>query len=146
MTQDNSNCYQSITVPKNSSISLFFQKFAAYQTTGCEQVGIEIRENGPKGTVLHKACGYYIPNPVFSSTNKVWIYSWNKNKYTAFYDLVYTSSDQGRGCGGFMFNYKGTFTSPLYPMGYKNTTACVWDIRVPIGRKLAFKFSGTYTN
>lgn len=146
MSQENTECYRFITVSENSSIFLYFQEFSVSSSTACENAGLEVRENGPKGILLQKTCGYYSPNPIFSSTNQLWLYSWNKLDFAATYDLIYTSSDQGRGCGGFIYNYKGTFSSPLYPIGYKNTTVCMWDIRVPIGRKIAFQFKGTYCN
>lgn len=47
----------------------------------------------------------------------------------------------GRGCGGTIFNYGGTFTSPLYPDIYRNNTVCVWDVSVPRGFKIFLKFT-----
>ena len=118
-----------------------------YHLNDCEKVGIEIRDGGNQSaTLLQKVCGYALPNPIFSTTNKLWLHSWNQmgDRWPASYDFVYTSSDQGKGCGGTLYNYKGSFTSPLYPLGYKNSTPCEWNIRVPVGMRVAIKFSGNY--
>jgi hypothetical protein len=48
----------------------------------------------------------------------------------------------GRGCGGKLFNYGGVFTSPLYPMNYRNNSQCRWDVSVPIGTIPLLKFTG----
>jgi cubilin len=137
------NCYQTIIVPENYTISLFFNNFVLYQSSGCDQVGVEIRDGADhSANLLQKSCGYAIPNPVFSTKNKLWIHSWNKMGFKSHFDVVYTSSDKGRGCGGTLYNYKGTFSSPSYPLGFKGSTPCVWDVRVPIGMRVAIKFSG----
>ena len=48
----------------------------------------------------------------------------------------------GRGCGGKLFNYGGVFTSPLYPVNYRNNSQCRWDVSVPIGTIPLLKFTG----
>ena len=119
-----------------------------YRWHDCQKAGLEIRDGGHKSaTLLQKICGGALPNPVFSTTSQLWVYSWNKMStgWLPSYDFIYTSSDQGRGCGGTLYNYKGSFTSPFYPLDYKNSTPCEWDIRVPIGMKVGIKFSGNYT-
>jgi cubilin len=144
----NKNCYQTIIVPENYTILLlllFFNNFMGYQSSGCDQIGVEIRDGADhSANLLQKSCGYAIPNPVFSTKNKLWIHSWNKMGIGLpwHFDVVYTSSDKGRGCGGTLYNYKGTFSSPSHPVGYKGSTPCVWDVRVPIGMRVAIKFSG----
>lgn len=46
----------------------------------------------------------------------------------------------GRGCGGRLFNYAGSFTSPMYPNEYRQNTECTWDISVPRGLKVVVEF------
>lgn len=55
-------------------------------------------------------------------------------------DITYTSSTKPQGCGGIFFNYRGVFTSPLYPNSYRNDSECIYDIRVPLGLQVAMKF------
>lgn len=47
----------------------------------------------------------------------------------------------GRGCGGKIFNYAGSFTSPMYPNEYRNNTICTWDVNVPRGLKVVLTFA-----
>lgn len=56
-------------------------------------------------------------------------------------DVTYTSSKKPQGCGGIFYNYRGVFTSPLYPNNYRNDSICDYDVRVPLGLQVALKFS-----
>lgn len=47
----------------------------------------------------------------------------------------------GRGCGGAIYNYGGTFTSPFYPNPYRNRSVCVWEVSVPRGMKVSLQFT-----
>lgn len=86
-------------------------------------------------------CGMRIPSPIFSKTNKLSLHS-NSDSAQIYenYDILYTSSDKGRGCGGKIFNYAGRFTSPLYPMNYRNQSECTWELSVPRGFKIQMEF------
>lgn len=56
-------------------------------------------------------------------------------------DITYTSSTKPQGCGGIFYNYRGVFTSPLYPTSYRNDSECVYDVRVPLGLQVGLKFT-----
>ncbi|KAG8252000.1 hypothetical protein J6590_068207 [Homalodisca vitripennis] len=47
---------------------------------------------------------------------------------------------RSRGCGGQFHESYGKFSSPLYPSSYKEDNSCRWDISVPHGNQLVFKF------
>lgn len=94
------------------------------------------------GKQLLKACGYLLPNPVFSDTNVVSLRAYAQPNPLYQYSLIFTSSSNGKGCGGKLFNYLGLFTSPMYPNIYKEDIKCTWDIHVPKGYKVALKFKG----
>jgi len=34
----------------------------------------------------------------------------------------------GKGCGGYLTDYMGAFTSPMYPQNYRKNSFCVWTI------------------
>lgn len=57
------------------------------------------------------------------------------------YDITYTTTDKGRGCGGKLYNYGGRFTSPFYPSEFRNDTECTWDVSVPRGLTVVLQFS-----
>lgn len=66
---------------------------------------------------------------------------WNKTPMSfAQYDISFTSTKEGRGCGGVFYNYVGKFTSPMYPSPYKKTSTCVWEVRAPFGLDLSLTF------
>ncbi|XP_060536860.1 cubilin [Cylas formicarius] len=135
------DCTISITVPENHTISLYFLLFYTSQRPDCKDLGIEIRETNSTGTELLRACGFKLPNPVFSNTNKLWIQFHNLPNFISRYDITYTSSPNGPGCGGTIYNYKGVFASPLYPNQYRKDFECVWIIRVPLEHELILRIT-----
>uniref|UniRef100_A0A7G3AGB7 Cubilin n=1 Tax=Lutzomyia longipalpis TaxID=7200 RepID=A0A7G3AGB7_LUTLO len=60
--------------------------------------------------------------------------------YGGSFDLTFLATDQGRGCGGFLYNYGGSFSSPLYPLNDRNNSQCTWDVNVPSNLKVALRF------
>lgn len=50
----------------------------------------------------------------------------------------------GRGCGGELYNYGGTFSSPGYPNPDRNNTDCTWMIAVPMNLVVALQFQGKF--
>ncbi|KAJ8975807.1 hypothetical protein NQ317_013738 [Molorchus minor] len=135
-----SECIITITVPENRTISLFFTQLYIQFSLNCTTASFLVRDGGPDGQELLRTCGYKVPNPVFSYTNKVHIHISGGNNMFKRYDFGYTSTDKGRGCGGELYNYKGRLSSPLYPNEYRNNTVCTWKVRVPIGLNVALKF------
>ncbi|KAL5234243.1 hypothetical protein ACI65C_001653 [Semiaphis heraclei] len=80
-----------------------------------------------------------IPPPVFS-TGSTLTMAYKAYPLSGLLDMSYTSTDQGRGCGGKMFNVKGTVTSPMYPRLYKVSSTCRWDIAVPRPNSVKISF------
>lgn len=60
------------------------------------------------------------------------------------HDITYLASDNGPGCGGELYNYGGTFTSPGYPNTDRNNTDCTWTINVPMNLFVALQFQGKF--
>ncbi|CAH0562353.1 unnamed protein product [Brassicogethes aeneus] len=135
-------CITHIVAPENTTISFYFKEFNfGANNPKCEQRGMEIRDGiSETSPSIFKACGYAVPPPVFSTTNKLWVKTWGKENSRMGYDITYTSSDKGRGCGGQLYNDKGVFTSPMYPNIYKNNTLCTWNVRVPLSLYAAVTF------
>lgn len=50
----------------------------------------------------------------------------------------------GRGCGGELYNYGGTFSSPGYPNTDRNNSDCTWTINVPMNLMVAIHFAGKF--
>ncbi|XP_076655704.1 cubilin [Halictus rubicundus] len=135
-------CWTTITAPANHTIALYFNRMIFYDLEDCTKTAIEIREGGFDGRLLAKLCGVETPEPVFSVGNKLSIHSRTEwSSIYEYYDITFTTTDAGRGCGGRLYNYAGTFTSPLYPNEYRNNTVCTWDVSVPRGLKVMLKFA-----
>ncbi|XP_076766726.1 cubilin [Xylocopa sonorina] len=135
------DCWITITVPANSTISLYFNQFGLYDPEDCTKSSLKASDGDFNGKLVASLCSLGLPSPIFSTGNKLSLHSWSEyhNSYD-YYDLTYTSTTAGRGCGGRIFNYAGSFTSPLYPNEYRKNAECIWDINVPLGMKVALNF------
>nr|XP_012218853.1 PREDICTED: cubilin-like [Linepithema humile] len=136
-----SNCWFTITVPANRTISLYFNQFSIYDADHCIHNALQVHDGDSSGPLLATLCSTAIPSPIFSTGNKLTLHSWTESASSfQSYDIIYTTTDAGRGCGGRIFNYGGRFTSPLYPSIYRNNTVCTWDVSVPRGFKIILQF------
>ncbi|CAG9759987.1 unnamed protein product [Ceutorhynchus assimilis] len=139
-----SNCVITITADPNRTLSIYFMTFFFITADhSCSKLGLEIRENNSTGLQLFKACGFRLPSPIFTNTNKLYIHMYNLQKSASYfkYNFLYLSSENGKGCGGKMFNYMGKFSSPLYPNPYRKDIECTWNVMVPKGYNVALKFT-----
>ncbi|KAL1132413.1 hypothetical protein AAG570_010368 [Ranatra chinensis] len=140
------NCYLTVIAPDpNATVSLYFSDISLVYRDQCLisklQVFDGLTDTSP---LLTTACGHQLPSPVFSTGRNILIKFTNTpgNSYMASFDITYTTTTKGRGCGGTIFNYGGIFSSPFYPGNYRNNTICRWDISVPVGNVIAIKFMG----
>ncbi|XP_015589651.1 cubilin [Cephus cinctus] len=135
------DCWFTITAPVNYTISLYFNLFNMYDSIHCNNTGLKVYDGNFGDKVLANICGSTTPNPIFSSGNKVSLNSWSSIDHNfQNYDITFTTTDKGPGCGGKLFNHDGTFTSPLYPLIYRNNSECTWEVGVPIGHKVVLEF------
>lgn len=86
-----------------------------------------------------KLCGYQVPEPYFSTGNRVTLKV--PQQIAGSFDVTYLATDKGRGCGGTLFNYHGAFSSQMFPTPDRNPSDCRWDILVPSNLKVALRFS-----
>ncbi|XP_046746260.1 cubilin-like [Diprion similis] len=121
-------CFFTITAPENSTISLYFNSVSGLYGDDCPSKALQVHDGSFSNTTLAQLCGNTIPNPIFSSGNKLSLHSFRQ-----YYDITYTMTDKGRGCGGKLYNRIGRFTSPLYPGPFRNASECTWDVTVPTG-------------
>ncbi|XP_012136673.2 cubilin [Megachile rotundata] len=134
-------CWITITAPANHTISLYFNKFRLYDPNECAQSALQVFDGDFNGKLIASLCSLETPSPIFSTGNKLSLRSWTEwHTSYEFYDITFTSTSEGRGCGGKLYNYAGSFSSPLYPNEYRNNTVCTWDISVPRGMKVVLEF------
>lgn len=162
-------CETDITVPENYTIALFFGRFNIYPTTYpfvCNDEGdkpLKVFIKNSRFCPLYKLldfnwcfkifdgnqiatsiCAQTVPSPFFSNTSHVTLKFKKIDASYSSYDITYLATDQGRGCGGELFNYGGQFSSPLYPSVERNYADCRWTIEVPQNLVVALKFDGIH--
>lgn len=144
-----SECFMTITVPENYTISLYFLRFF-FIAQDCNNNFMKIYDGTfESGELLTTICGYAIPDPVFSKKNQVTLKTKTQTETFPSYggwDISYIATDKGMGCGGDIFNYGGMFSSPLYPNVSRSNINCTWTITVPQNLKVAIKFSSEFHN
>ena len=97
--------------------------------------------------MIDKFCGRAIIPTVHSSSNTLWfryVVAESHRGQGVAYELYYTSTDQGMGCGGTLYNTRGVVTSPNYPRAFTQSSNCEWRLKVPPGEKIELRFTGTY--
>lgn len=118
-TSEVDDCNTTIKVSQNYTIALYFNRFFFYEQD-CTKAFLKIYDGDfDSGTLVKTLCGYTMPDPIFSTTNQLSLnfhFAPGLQSYLrGNYDMMYVATNQGRGCGGVIYNYGGVFTSPLYP-------------------------------
>lgn len=137
-------CRINITVKVGHTIALYFNDFRIYKPEdriGCQARNMTIKDGlEADSALLAVLCGSALPNPIFSTGNKVSI-EVKSNSYSSKYFISYSSTDAGRGCGGNLTAFNGTFTSPLYPRAYNQSGECKWLVHSFGLHSLTLRFS-----
>ncbi|CAL8142101.1 unnamed protein product [Orchesella dallaii] len=139
-----SYCLSSVRAPNGTFISLYFNFFKLTipsDDNSCTQTAFEVRDGSPTGPILGQYCGTTIPDPVFSNSNILYLKFFSRMHPVNGYDITYTTTDAGRGCGGSVFHTGGSVTSPLYPGNYSVNMDCRWRLRVPGGLRIQLEFT-----
>jgi len=109
-------------------------------------IGWQVRDgSSPDAPLLANVCGYRLPASIHSSGNHLWLKSrrtrdalWSR---IFRYDLTYTTTDRGSGCGGAVFNTRGAVTSWGFPGNSSRASDCRWEITVPLGLLIKVEFT-----
>ncbi|BES95605.1 calcium ion Hypothetical protein [Nesidiocoris tenuis] len=140
------NCVTTVSAPnKNSTLALYFSEMRIFSWNKDASIKLEIYDgsdvNDQNALLLRiTGNGARNPEPVFSNSSTVTLVV-TPHSSTVSFDITYTSTTMGPGCGGYIFNYGGIFTSTLYPMNVRNYTSCRWDIAVPVGGIVDLEFT-----
>ncbi|KAK4007522.1 hypothetical protein OUZ56_012679 [Daphnia magna] len=108
--RSNDYCQMTIESPANTTISLYFNLFRLMNSLNCSVSSLE----------------------VFIQTSEM----------AAQVPIVSLAILPGysRGCGGAVFNTRGSVTSPGFPGNVSRTTDCRWELSVPIGMIIKIDF------
>jgi len=139
-------CQFRIEAPENTTISLYFSFFGMRASNNCSSSSLEVRDGSSSDApLLANVCGYALPASIHSSSNHLWLKSRRSAHFVWSrlfrYDLTYTTSNQGSGCGGAVFNTRGTVTSWRFPGNSSRASDCRWEITVPQGWLIAIEFT-----
>nr|XP_039268068.1 cubilin-like [Styela clava] len=127
-------CVTIFTVPVGNQIQMFFNFFELEYHPNCTYDYIDIRDGlDASAPLLQRLCGFNLPNPIFPSSNSVYL-ELNADPFVheKGYDITYTSTPEV--CGGIITGDHGTITSFNFPQAYAPNTTCEFSIQAPSGR------------
>ncbi|KFM62124.1 Cubilin, partial [Stegodyphus mimosarum] len=126
-----SYCAMTINATAGKTISLYFQHLMIHVSGNCAEEYLKIYDGqNTSARLLSILCGFETAPPIFSTGNFLHLVFSIKYSFGSFY-ATYTTTDQGRGCGGRLYAEKGALSSPLFPQPYNRTAECIWYISVP---------------
>ncbi|KAL3836256.1 hypothetical protein ACJMK2_021695 [Sinanodonta woodiana] len=139
----NANCQIRISAPSGTTLSLYFNSLRIEPHPNCSYDYLEIKNGSTSvSPLLARLCGFSLPNPIFAATNEIWLNFITDNSVVhQGYDITYTTTTQGVGCGGTLTGINGSLTSPGYPGNYTTGTTCTWLIQVPARRVIRLTFT-----
>ena len=135
---------------------MYFGYFSLSNSANCSANFLEVRDGEDDNSPLlakvrswvtcqvhhhvsPQLCGRSIPSSLHSSGSVLSFRLHTSRGYSGGYDLTYTSSEAGPGCGGEVGGTRGVVTSPGYP-GVTNTSSdCWWVVRVPQGQRIQLR-------
>ncbi|KAL4149890.1 hypothetical protein QTP88_003741 [Uroleucon formosanum] len=125
----------------NLTISLYISSFRLGDPASSNYLKVYDGPNVLSPLVITLDGASVIPAPIFSNGSTLTM-AYKAYPRRGLLDMSYTSTDQGRGCGGRIYNVKGMVTSPMYPNLYKVSSTCRWDIAVPRPNSVKISFKG----
>lgn len=129
-----------IEAPQNYTLSIYYSDvtFAEYE---CVKEYVEVFDAHTNSS-LQKICSYTgNDKALFSYTNQLRLHLKMSGYYTRF-EFTYLASQDGPGCGGNIYNTRGTIVNPFYPNNVRNNSNCRWNIRVPSNLHILLSFEG----
>lgn len=136
--QKNSNCYYIIKAPIGHTISLYPISLSTEETPRCQFDYLRFYDGASESNTLMKNgtyCGKELPPTLHSSGDTLLIKFVTDASITRpGFAITYTTSSAV--CGGLVTGYKGSLTSPHFPMLYSNQYTCEWNITVSPGKRI----------
>ncbi|XP_045117385.1 cubilin-like [Portunus trituberculatus] len=135
-------CHSTFQAPEGSFINLYFKSSYIYTrgenctTSHSLRVYDGLDTSAP---LLLSFCGYRLASPVFSTGNALYLEF--ARQRGGYFDLTYTTSTQGGGCGGTMHvSSSAQLTSPGYPGPAGPNLECVFTITVQPNQHVILNF------
>ncbi|XP_050561143.1 cubilin-like [Spodoptera frugiperda] len=135
-----SDCYTLITAPENYTISAYIFNAAPDYWNENSYVDVYDGKNSNAARLVRIATSYEGNNPIFSTGRYLLLHNHENNGDRVTFDLVYVTTNKGRGCGGKLHTVEGKVTSPMYPNVYRRVSTCEWELETPVGTHLLLRF------
>ncbi|CAL1601098.1 unnamed protein product [Knipowitschia caucasica] len=139
------SCQWSITVPKSFLVKLQITDMAITGEVGqCKQDKLIISD---KFNTLGTHCGYMLPPLLVSASDSISVSFQSDSRLTdrgfsAKWEAVYPEDiTEIQGCGFTSKEENGVTKSTNWPMNYKGNSECMWNIVLPLGKKILFNFT-----
>ncbi|XP_070174131.1 cubilin-like [Littorina saxatilis] len=139
----NANCVITVTAPVGTKLALYFSKFFIEPHSSCLYDYLQVR-NGTTNQApeVARLCGRTLPDPVFLPSNTAYLnFRTDTSLQHPGYEISFTSTTGGQGCGGQLTGINGSLTSPNFPGNFSDVAQCVWTISVPARRSLRLSFT-----
>ncbi|XP_029285789.1 tolloid-like protein 2 [Cottoperca gobio] len=134
-----------ISVPKGFLVKLQITDMAITGEIGqCKEDKLVISD---KYSTLGTHCGYLLPPVVVSATDTISVIFQSDGRLTdrgfsARWEAVYPEDiAEIQGCGIYSKEQTGVIKSQNWPMNYKANTECMWNIALPLWKKITLTFT-----
>ncbi|XP_076004105.1 ovochymase-2 [Genypterus blacodes] len=138
-------CSWKITVPRGFLVKLQFTDMAITGETGqCKEDKLVISD---KFTTLGTHCGYLLPPVTVSTSDTISVTFQSDSRLTdhgfsAKWEAVYAEDiAEIQGCGGSSKEDTGVIKTQNWPTNYKPNADCMWNIALPLGKKITLTFT-----
>ncbi|KAM4603345.1 ovochymase-2 [Polymixia lowei] len=139
------HCSWEISVPKGFLVKLHITDLAVTGETGqCKEDKLIVSDNYK---TLGTYCGYLLPPVVVSASDTLSVRFQSDSRLTdrgfsAKWEAVYPEDiTEIQGCGGSFREETGVIKSQNWPMNYKANAECMWNIAVPVWKRITLKFT-----
>ncbi|XP_053711283.1 tolloid-like protein 1 [Synchiropus splendidus] len=139
------NIVWKITVSRGFLVKLQFTDLAIPGETGqCKEDKLIVSD---RYSTLGTHCGYIIPPVVVSATDTMTLTFQSDSRFTdrgfsVRWEEVYPEDiGEIQGCGFSSKEQTGVIKSTNWPMNYKANSECMWNIAVPLGKKITLTFT-----
>uniref|UniRef100_A0A8C5PBH1 Cubilin n=1 Tax=Leptobrachium leishanense TaxID=445787 RepID=A0A8C5PBH1_9ANUR len=127
----NRDCYWSISADPGLFIIFSFGSLHLEYHENCDNDYLEIRDGLlPNDAVLKKYCSTQSPAPLQTSGPYAWVHFHSDATMSdRGFQITYTTSTAGPGCGGTFNDPEGFITSPYWPNAFSESKQCIYIIR-----------------
>ncbi|XP_069504454.1 cubilin [Ambystoma mexicanum] len=137
------DCYWAISTNPGLIITFAFGTLSIEHHDRCASDYLQIRDGLlSEDPILGTFCSTGSPPPVQTTGPNAWIHFHSDSTLSdRGFQITYTTSSAGPGCGGNHSDSEGVITSPYWPDSYTNSRQCIYTIWQPPNEKINLTFT-----